>query len=164
MLISIIIPAYNTEQYIGRCLESVCSQTYNDIEILVIDDASSDGTKKIIDKYSSKDKRIKVFSHKHNQGNGAGRNMAIKEAKGEYIMFVDSDDRIATDAIYKLACSIDDSYPNVVMYGYCWNSITKTGKERLSQQVLPDISGKESKEGILKMLSLPLNLSITQIA
>ena len=152
MLISIIIPAYNTEPYIGRCLESVCSQTYNDIEILIIDDASSDGTKQIINNYSKKDKRIKVFSHKRNKGNGAGRNMAIKEAKGEYIMFVDSDDRIATDAIYKLVNSLDGSYPNVVMYGCYWNSIKKTGKERLSKQILPDISGKESKELLLNML------------
>lgn len=99
MKISIVIPAYNTEMYIGRCLNSVCAQTYQDIEIIVINDASTDGTLQILKKYAERDLRIRIINQGVNKGNGIGRNTAIKEAKGEYIMFVDSDDYIDCNAV-----------------------------------------------------------------
>ena len=73
MIVSIIIPAYNTALYIGRCLDSVCMQTYKDIEIIVIDDASTDNTLSIINQYAKRDKRIKIIHHSENRGNGIGR-------------------------------------------------------------------------------------------
>ena len=152
MLISVIIPAYNTDLYIDRCLDCVCSQTYKDIEILIVNDGSTDRTPQIIEEYAKRDGRIRVFTHTQNQGNGIGRNMAIREAKGEYVMFVDSDDYISKDAITKLANCLDGNLPDVVLYGYNMYSQNKKGKEKLIHQFLPEISGNESKELLMNMI------------
>lgn len=82
MLVSIIIPVYNTELYIGRCLDSVCTQTYKDIEIIVVNDASTDGTLRILEKYAETDSRVRIINQSTNKGNGIGRNTAIKATKG----------------------------------------------------------------------------------
>ena len=90
-LVSVIIPAYNIEDYIGRCLDSVLSQTYKNLEILVVDDGSSDCTGEILDDYEKKDQRIRVI-HKENGGVSSARNIGIEAATGDYIGFVDGDD------------------------------------------------------------------------
>ena len=92
--ISVIIPCYNVERYISRCLDSVCGQTLKDIEIICVDDCSTDNTLKIIQEYKKKDKRIILIKHIKNQGVSISRNDGIKKATGEYIGFVDSDDYI----------------------------------------------------------------------
>lgn len=92
-LISIIVPIYNTELYLCRCIDSILNQTYNNLEILLIDDGSKDEAGRICDEYLKKDKRIKVF-HKSNTGVSDTRNFGIEQANGEYIGFVDSDDCI----------------------------------------------------------------------
>ncbi|HNW25236.1 MAG TPA: glycosyltransferase [Candidatus Gastranaerophilaceae bacterium] len=91
MKISVIVPAYNTSSYLKQCLESLISQTFNDIEIICVNDGSTDNSLEILNKFAKKDKRIKIISQK-NQGLSAARNTGIKAAKGEYIGFVDSDD------------------------------------------------------------------------
>lgn len=93
ILISFIIPVYNGEQYIGRCLKSVCSQTYKNIEVIVVDDGSNDKTLDIIKKYAILDNRITYYS-KENSGVSATRNFALQKVRGEYIFFVDADDWI----------------------------------------------------------------------
>lgn len=95
-LISIIIPAYNIEAYIGRGVQSVCEQTYQNLEIIVVDDGSTDRTGKILDQLAQKDQRIKVI-HKENAGVSAARNDGLDHAHGDYIGFVDGDDTIAPD-------------------------------------------------------------------
>lgn len=90
-LVSVIIPAYNIEDYIGRCLDSVLSQTYKNLEIIVIDDGSSDRTGEILDDYEKKNHRMKVI-HKENGGVSSARNIGIDRANGDYIGFVDGDD------------------------------------------------------------------------
>ena len=92
-LISIIIPAYNIENYIAKCLDSLLNQTYKNLEIIVVDDGSSDNTGKIIDDYISKYGNIKVI-HKKNAGVSAARNSGIEVASGDYIGFVDGDDTV----------------------------------------------------------------------
>lgn len=92
-MISIIVPVYNTEAFISKCIESILAQSYNDFELLLIDDGSTDNSGIICDKYSDIDKRIKVF-HKKNAGVGAARNTGIEKANGQYITFIDSDDYI----------------------------------------------------------------------
>ncbi|WP_346676742.1 glycosyltransferase family 2 protein [Erysipelatoclostridium sp. An173] len=92
-LISVIVPAYNIENYIENCLESIIRQTYKNLEIIVIDDGSTDNTGKIIDNFSNFDKRIKVI-HKKNEGVSKARLLGVEESKGEYIGFVDGDDQI----------------------------------------------------------------------
>lgn len=92
-LISIIVPVYNVENYIKDCINSIVRQSYKNIEIILIDDGSTDNSGKICDYYGGKDKRIKVI-HKKNEGVSVARNMGIEESKGKYITFVDSDDFI----------------------------------------------------------------------
>ena len=93
LLISIIIPAYNIENYIAKCLDSLLNQTYRNLEIIVVDDGSSDNTGKVIDDYLSKYDNIKVI-HKKNAGVSAARNSGIEVASGDYIGFVDGDDTV----------------------------------------------------------------------
>lgn len=100
--VSVIIPAYNSGDYIEECLISVLKQTLGEIEIIIIDDNSSDNTAGIIENFASKDNRIKVIKHKKNSGQGAARNKGIKIAQGEYIGFVDADDYIDCDYFEKL--------------------------------------------------------------
>lgn len=91
--VSIIIPVYNTKNELRQCLDSVCNQTYQNLEIICIDDGSTDGSEKILDQYALKDSRFKVI-HKKNGGESSARNVGIKEATGEYIGFLDCDDWI----------------------------------------------------------------------
>ncbi len=92
-LVSVIIPIYNILEYLPRCVESVCKQGYRNLEIILVDDGSNDGTEKLCDQLAQKDSRIKVI-HKENGGSSSARNCGLKEATGEYVGFVDSDDYI----------------------------------------------------------------------
>lgn len=93
-LISIIVPIYKVEKYLKKCIESILKQTYKNIEIILVDDGSPDNCGKICDYYKQMDKRIKVI-HKNNGGLSEARNYGIREARGDYLLFVDSDDFIA---------------------------------------------------------------------
>lgn len=90
-LVSVIIPVYNTEKYLESCIESILNQTYQNLEIIIVDDGSIDGSPVICDSYEKKDSRIKVI-HKENEGLGYTRNCGLKHATGEYVSFLDSDD------------------------------------------------------------------------
>lgn len=96
--ISLIIPVYNTEKYLPECLDSCINQSLTDIEIICIDDCSSDSSFDILTTYQNKDKRIRVFRQEKNQRQGAARNRGISEALGEYVWFVDSDDFLDKNA------------------------------------------------------------------
>lgn len=100
-MVSIIVPVYNTEKYISRCLDSIIGQTYHDLEIIVIDDGSVDSSGQICDEYAAVDQRIKVI-HQQNKGLAISRLIAISMAQGNYIQFVDSDDWIEPDMVSKL--------------------------------------------------------------
>ena len=97
--ISIIVPIYNAEKYIEKCLDSLVKQTKKELEFILVNDGSTDKTEKIIEKY--KDKRIKYYKNK-NQGIGKTRNFGISKATGKYMMFLDSDDYLDTTACEKL--------------------------------------------------------------
>ena len=94
--ISIIVPIYNSEKYLGRCIDSILSQSFTDFELILVDDGSKDTSPQICDEYASIDKRIRVI-HKKNGGVSAARNDGLDIAKGDYITFVDSEDRVDTD-------------------------------------------------------------------
>ena len=96
-MISVIVPVYNAEKYIRRAIESILSQTYTDYEFIIINDGSVDNTKNII--LSFQDDRIVYLENKKNSGPGASRNKGIDKAKGEYIMFIDSDDYIEPNTL-----------------------------------------------------------------
>lgn len=99
IFVSIIVPVYNVEKYLAKCLDSLIGQTLNNIEIILVNDCSTDESEAIILEYQKKDARVVYLKQRENQGQGLARNYAIKEAKGEYILFVDSDDFIALTAV-----------------------------------------------------------------
>lgn len=103
-LVSIIVPVYQVKEYIGECVESLLAQTYTNLEILLVDDGSTDGSGTMCDGYAAKDSRVRVI-HQENQGLSAARNAGLDRATGEYVAFVDSDDVVMSDYIetlYKL--------------------------------------------------------------
>lgn len=120
-LISVIIPVYNVEKYLPRCLESVINQTYRNIEIIVVDDGSHDNCGKICDEYALKDDRIIVI-HKKNAGVSCARNDGIETAKGRYICFVDSDDYVMPDYVEKLYKALVDNDADIVTCDYYRNA------------------------------------------
>lgn len=97
-MVSIIVPIYNSEQYLETCLDSILAQTYTNLDIILIDDGSTDASGDICDAYAEKDHRIRVF-HNTNQGVSYSRNYGIKAAKGRYLLFIDSDDTIAKNYV-----------------------------------------------------------------
>ena len=114
VLVSIIVPTYNVEKYVGVCIDSLMKQTLKNIEIILVDDGSTDSSGLICDEYAKKDSRIKVI-HQTNRGLGLSRNSGLKIATGKYIGFVDSDDRVSEDMfqiLYRNAteCNADISY------------------------------------------------------
>lgn len=116
-LISIIVPVYNAEEYLEDCINSIVKQTYENIEIIVIDNQSSDSSLQIINKFMKVDSRIKLL-YCDVQGPSATRNVGIKNAIGEYIMFVDSDDTIEYNSIESIVFKINQYEPNIVLFGF----------------------------------------------
>lgn len=116
-MISVIIPVYNVEKYISRCIESLLEQTYEDFEVLLIDDGSTDNSGPMCDEYAEKDQRIKVF-HNENVGFGLVRNYGLKKATGTYISFVDSDDTVAPKFLENLIREMEESRADVVLSGF----------------------------------------------
>ncbi|CAI3342480.1 glycosyltransferase [Enterococcus cecorum] len=106
--ISIIVPVYNVEKYIKRCVDSLINQSYDNLEIILIDDGSLDNSSKICDEYSLIDKRIKVI-HKENGGLSDARNAGLFSSSGDYILYVDSDDYIEKDACLRFVNNIEES-------------------------------------------------------
>ena len=100
-LVSVIVPVYNMEQYLEKCIDSIINQTYKNLEIILIDDGSEDSSGQICDRYAARDKRIKVI-HQENHGLAASRNIGISVSSGEFIMFVDSDDYIDAETVQLL--------------------------------------------------------------
>lgn len=114
-LVSIIVPVYNTEKYVSECLNSLIQQSYAHIEIIAVDDGSTDNSLKILNDISAKDSRLKVFSQP-NQGVSAARNLALSKAVGEYVMFVDADDWIDLSTIEECLQAIGDG--DVCFFAY----------------------------------------------
>ena len=108
MLVSIIIPVYNVENYLDECIDSVVKQTYHELEIILVDDGSPDRCPQICDEWAQKDTRINVI-HKQNGGLSDARNVGIEKAKGDYICFVDSDDFVSTTYVEKMLDAINDN-------------------------------------------------------
>ena len=113
-LISIIVPVYNTEKHIERCLDSIMKQDYPNFEVILVNDGSTDESGIIIQKYKEKYKNISYIKQE-NKGVGAARNAGIKVAKGDYISFVDSDDFIMEDYCSHLLSIIGDAEKNILI-------------------------------------------------
>lgn len=116
-MVSVIVPVYNAEEGVGKCIESILQQTYPDIELILIDDGSVDGSKEICQNYAEQDARI-VFKSRDNQGVSKTRNEGIHLARGQYIQFVDSDDYIAKTMIEEMVKKIEDEGTDLVICGW----------------------------------------------
>ncbi len=115
--VSVIVPAYNTEKYISKCIESLRNQSYQEIEILLINDGSIDETLSICRRYEKEDKRIRVID-KENTGVSNTRNIGLKECTGDYVIFVDSDDYMSEDYISTLVLTLEESHSQMVCVEY----------------------------------------------
>ena len=116
--ISIVVPVYNVEKYLGRCLKSLVNQTFRNIEIILVDDKSPDNCPALCDEWVEKDERVRVIHKEKNEGLGFARNTGIENASGDYITFVDSDDYIAENALEKALEAILKTEADIAVYGY----------------------------------------------
>ncbi|MDY3001340.1 MAG: glycosyltransferase [Romboutsia timonensis] len=141
-MLSIIIPIYNVEKYLTKCIESVINQTYKNLEIILVNDGSTDNSKDIINKYSLIDSRIKVINKK-NGGLSDARNVGIEIAKGDYIAFLDSDDWVELNMYEKLYSYIKQENADIAQCSY-----QKVYNEEVNNQKIKEeiklISGKDS--------------------
>ena len=116
-LISVIIPVYNAEKYIKKCLETLINQTYSNLEIICVDDGSTDHSVELLEIYAKKDDRIKIFTQK-NAGPAAARNLALKKVTGEYISFVDADDFLQYNAYEILVNKLNENnFWELIIFG-----------------------------------------------
>lgn len=169
-LISVIIPVYKVEKYIGKCVDSVINQTYRNLEIFLVDDGSPDNCPAICDEYAQKDSRVKVI-HKPNGGLSDARNAALDVMTGDYVTFVDSDDYLAPDAVeilyYSLKkedadvsvgnmVSVDENGKEEMLSGFSSDHKVLTGSDVLSTINRPNAPSKLYKSEIYKNIRFPV--------
>lgn len=149
-LISVIIPVYNVEKYLDKCIDSIINQTYSNLEIILIDDGSTDNSGKICDKYALLDSRIKVI-HKKNGGLSDARNVGIDNANGKYLMFVDSDDFIDYNTICDNINIMKENKADIIIYNRYY--VYDDGKKFLRFPILNSILEFTGLEAIEEMNS-----------
>lgn len=130
-MISIVVPMYNAERYINKCITSILNQTYSDFELIIVDDGSIDSSLSIVKDYAAKDSRI-IIVHKENGGVSSARNEGIRHARGEYICFIDSDDDINVDYLEKSLDKIGQF--DLVVSGFNFIKGRKTKKIKLIER------------------------------
>lgn len=136
-LVSVIVPVYNVENYLRRCLDSIVCQTYKNLEIILIDDGSTDESGKICDEYAKKDERIKVI-HKENEGLSSARNTGVDNAKGKYVTFVDSDDDITKDYVEYMLRLIQKFNTRISVAPY--TIVTSSGRRLEDRSISEELS------------------------
>lgn len=117
-LVSIIVPVYNVERYLNRCIKSIITQEYKELEIILVDDGSLDGCPLLCDKWAEQDKRIRVV-HQANSGLSAARNTGLEMMSGEYIAFVDSDDYLDSRYVDSMLSAIISGKANMAICSIC---------------------------------------------
>ena len=153
-LVSIIVPIYNTARYLPACLDSIIAQTYQNLEIILIDDGSTDHSGQIADIYTKKDSRIKV-THQKNQGQSAARNLGLTMVKGEYVSFLDSDDEIEPTFIEKLLAPLASSNASLSVCGMHYKRLkTNTAENVYISQLRPRRKPESLKAYILYLLAI----------
>lgn len=143
-LISVLIPVYNAQKFLTSCLDSVCSQSYSNIEIICVDDGSTDASFNLLKQYAQKDSRIQVF-HQDNLGVGVTRNRCLSESKGEFVAFVEADDRIVPSYVETLLREATQFQADIVRC--CWKEV---------------LNGKTKKAGCSSKRNLPIGDGISK--
>lgn len=144
-LVSVIVPIYNVGDYVSKCIQSICEQTYSNIEIILVDDGSTDNSGKICDAYAKKDMRIKVI-HKKNAGVSAARNTGINKSMGDYICFVDGDDYVMNDYVEYLLKMILEKQTDIALSTELYSNFDKQQSKTEEVRVC---SGEHATEMIL---------------
>ena len=151
LLVSIIVPIYNVEKYLRQCIESLVNQTYNNIEIILVNDGSTDNSGRICDEYANSDKRIRVI-HKENGGLSSARRVGISSASGDYIMLVDGDDWIDQYTVEQCVSSLDKDYTvELVMFTYVREYHNNSIKSHILDNSLV-LNGKEVEQLVYRRL------------
>lgn len=154
-LISVIVPVYNIEKYLSRCIESILSQTYKNLEAIFINDGSTDNSLEILEKYRKKDKRIKVIDKK-NAGSGAARNDGIEFSNGKYISFLDSDDWYEEDFLKKLYNNLIENNSDVSMCNPKMVYDDASKNKKINTYFFNKIELNKTPEKILGILAMPV--------
>ncbi len=158
---SIVVPIYNGERYLKECVESLINQTYEEIEIILIDDGSTDQSIKICHEYANKDERV-IVCHNSNRGVSYSRNYGVKKSTGKYITFVDCDDYLGKDAIETMVQGFSSNNVNLIITG-CNDIIEGELKKRLYDSKVPGIKDKNQiietyiRQGNSLILNVPWN-------
>ena len=139
--LSIIVPIYNVEPYLSRCIDSILEQTYTDFEVILVDDGSPDRCGEIIEEYAKKDMRI-VTLHQENKGVSTARNAGLKIARGKYIGFVDPDDYVHEQCYQKMIFELEKTDADIVCCN--WDFISEDGN--VKEHVMSNVSGVMSRE------------------
>lgn len=150
-LVTVIINVYNCKEYLPYSLESVRQQTYKNLEVILVDDASTDGSGEFCDEFCKQDERFRVIHHEKNTGVSGPRNTGLREAKGDYIYFMDSDDYIHVEAIEALVGAIKETGLELAAFDFYWhadlNGDTHYQREKKPIEIIP------SEQMIFEMLS-----------
>lgn len=137
-MVSVIIPLYNTAKLISRCLDSVLRQSYNDVEIIVVDDCSSDGSVDVVEQYCERHPNIRLISHDRNRGPMTSRRDGYEAAKGDYLMFVDSDDVLPQDAVAGLLSRQQATDADIVFGNVLTHELDGTSNVTIGIRPLPE--------------------------
>ena len=138
--ISVIVPVYNVEVYLDKCVKSIVNQSYRDLEIILVDDGSLDRSSELCDMWAQKDRRIRVI-HQKNKGLSGARNAGLHIAKGDYLGFVDSDDYIALTMFEQMISAIQESNAELCICGVQWvnedqSIYTKVAKSPIKNEII----------------------------
>ena len=153
--VSVIVPVYNAEKYLKECINSLINQTLRDIEIIVVDDCSTDKSLRILEKYAKQDNRIVLLKQKKNCGQGCARNLALEIAKGDYIMFLDSDDWYEPNACETAYNQISESKNEICLFRF-YNCCKKNRTKRLYTE-MTDAYNEFINEKNIKLSDLKTN-------
>lgn len=148
-LISVIVPVYNIKEYLGRCVDSILGQTWKNLEVLLVDDGSTDGTEELVDRLAEKDGRVRVF-HKENGGSSSARNLGIRNARGKYLGFVDSDDFVEPMMYERLYRAIQETGMPIAQGGR-WE-IDEQGRALPDICIPPDVQTIYHSEDFMREL------------
>ena len=151
-LVSIIVNVYNCREYLPTSLESVRQQTYRNLEVILVDDCSTDGSGQYCDEFSKQDERFRVIHHQQNTGVSGPRNTGLKTAKGEYIYFMDSDDYLHERAIEKLVYALEKTGLDLAVFDFARTDSLTEDTHRPLQNLEPELVSSEQM--IFEMLSL----------
>lgn len=147
--ISVVVPMYKVERYIKVCIDSILNQTFQDFEIIIVDDASPDNCYEICQKLYGANEKVHIVRHVRNKGLGPARNTGIENARGKYVYFVDSDDLILPNALEILYNVAKETEADVIHNGI-WNQTTQDDDKPISTNTIKKVSEKYNKEGFLK--------------